>query len=124
MSNSSCQRVSLLTSKSRTARALACSGIVVPGEGAGAVVGSGDGVGTGVDVGGTGVGVGVLVAVGVGTGVSVGSAVGVGVGTSPHADSRAAASKHARPIHTIGRRDPSNILRKRKANANACLLHT
>ena len=85
---------------------------VAVGSGVGVAVGSGVGVAVGSGVGvavGSGVGVAVGSGVGVGTGVGVDVASGigvllnwavvVGVGSSSHADSKAATTKHARPIH-------------------------
>ena len=80
-------------------------------------VGVGDAVGMAVGLGvllsvgvgdavGMAVGLGVLLSVGVGD--AVGMAVGVvvaGCGSSPHADSKVAASKHSSPTHAIRRTD-------------------
>ena len=84
-------------------------------------MGSGVWAGAEVGVGGTDGGVGVLVAR-MGPGVSVGSAVGVAVGPSPHADSKAAASKHKSPNHAVRRTYSPNTPLTREVIANRCSL--
>ena len=86
----------------------------------GEAVGTGDGLGVAV---GRGVGDGAVVAVGSGVAVGVltGSAVALGGGSSPHADSKANATKQDSPRSTFRWMSPRNPAGARKANSRICI---